>query len=175
MFLYYLSNSFVDTNKVTSPVTASYRMNFYFNTHYTKLILFTKGYYLSKFKVYQAIGDGSYGRQDLKNWVLAHVLVRTVYTRALERTRKNVHANFEVLLNPKILESYFTDMFYYCFIETRFIVHFYFSGNTGGMCVHFSTVYLFDFYTKLIRLKLVNSFVIWKSRLIPHYETSNYL
>ena len=43
--------------------------------------------------------------------------------RSFERTRKNVHANLEIPLISKILEKYFTEVFYSYFIETSFAVH----------------------------------------------------
>ena len=44
------------------------------------------------------------------------VHVHTVYAKSFQRTRKKVHAHFGLLSISKILERYFTGMFYYCFI-----------------------------------------------------------
>lgn len=56
--------------------------------------------------------------QGLKNCVHAHVSVSTMYAKALECMQKNKLENFEVPLKPKIIETFITEMSYYCFIET---------------------------------------------------------
>ena len=50
-------------------------------------------------------------------------LVHTVYAKAVECTRKNGNANFDIFVVSKVLERYFTKLFYYCLIETSFVVH----------------------------------------------------
>ena len=55
---------------------------------------------------------------------------------------------------------YFTEMFYYCFNDTYFVVHLQFCGDTGGMCVHFYVIFVFKCCTKLDRLKFINSAVL---------------
>lgn len=54
--------------------------------------------------------------QDLKNCVHARAHVRAMYAKTLERV------NFEIPLILKILVRYFTEVFYYYFIETSFVI-----------------------------------------------------
>ena len=83
-----------------------------------------------------------------------------MYAKTLEHTQRNVLANFEIPLIFKILGRYFTEMFYYCFIEISFVVCLLFCGDTGGVCVYFFTILVFKCFTKLDRLKFVNSVVL---------------
>ena len=72
---------------------------------------------------------------------------------------------WKVSFISKILERYFAEMFYYCFIETFFIVYLWFCGDAGGTCVYFSAMFhffpmfVFKCCTKLDRFKFVNHFV----------------
>ena len=59
--------------------------------------------------------------QGLKKCML--MFVSTAYTKALQHTQKNRHANFEIPLIFNILERYFMEIFYYFFTETSFVVH----------------------------------------------------
>ena len=45
--------------------------------------------------------------------------------------------NFKILLISKILEGYLTEMFDYYFIETPFVVHLKFCGDTRGTYIPF--------------------------------------
>ena len=76
----------------------------------------------------------------LKNCVHAHVPVCTIYAKALERTHKDKHAKFEITFISTVLESHFTEMFCYCFIETSFVVQLKFCGDTRGACSLFCCV-----------------------------------
>ena len=103
--------------------------------------------------------------QGLKNCVHAGVRVRTVYAKALELTRKSVLANFGISLISRIFEIYFTEIFYCSFIETCFVVHLQFFGDTEGACFHFFFTFVFK-STKFDRFKFVNSVVFQCGSLI---------
>ena len=47
------------------------------------------------------------------------------------------HAYFEIPLISEILERQFTEMFYYYFIETHFVVHLEFCEDKKSMSVHY--------------------------------------
>ena len=68
---------------------------------------------------------------------------------------KTCMTDSEISIISTILERYFTEMFYYCFIETSFAVHLQFFGGTIGTCIHFSVMLLFKCSTRLDRLKFV--------------------
>ena len=59
----------------------------------------------------------------LEKFVHSCDLVHTVYAKAVQHTWKNGNANFDIFVISKVLERYFTELFYYCFIETYFVVH----------------------------------------------------
>lgn len=86
------------------------------------------------------------------------VHVQSMYTKAYKRThKKNMHANFEILLIFKILIRYFTEMFYYYFIKTCFVFRQQFCGVIEGIFVHFSTMSVFKCCSKIYRLKFMFS------------------
>ena len=89
----------------------------------------------------------------------ANVPVRTMYTKGLERTRKNKHTNFAIPLISKALKNYFTEILYYCFIETLlwFICSFV---EKQEVQAHFSLLFLLKYCTKLDRSGFVNSDVL---------------
>ena len=52
-----------------------------------------------------------------------HVHVHIVYAKALELALSKTYAKFEIPVISKILDRHLTEMFYYCFIETSYVVH----------------------------------------------------
>lgn len=91
----------------------------------------------------------------------ACVRVCTVYAKALDCTRKNVHANFEISLISKVFKISLAEICYYCvLLKLFFVFQFQFCGDTGVMCAHFPAVFVFKQSTKLDRLKLVNSVLL---------------
>ena len=63
-----------------------------------------------------------------------------------------------MFLISKIFEKYLTEIFYYSFVETYFIVYLQFFRDIGGACVHLSTMFVFK-CTIFDRFKFVNSVV----------------
>ena len=45
-------------------------------------------------------------------------------------------------LVSETFEQYFTEIFYHCFIETSFVVHLKWCGDTGGMWIHFPAMFV---------------------------------
>ena len=80
------------------------------------------------------------------NWIVyAHVSVSTMHAKALECMQKNKLENFEVPLKAKIIETFITEMSYYCLIETSFVALLGFCGCTTRrhICQHFYHVCIY--------------------------------
>ena len=78
--------------------------------------------------------------QGLTNYMHACVRVRAYAQRFLNADKKMYILRF---LISKILEIYFTEMFCSNFVETSFVVCLLFCGDTGGICIHFSAIFVF--------------------------------